>query len=185
MERHVLPDDPANNNQERGDEKSDLDTGANGNTHGEIHLVADSHDNGSDVLGRITNNRNEDQTDESFTDTRVHNQIVDASHEIFGADRHENRSYHQHAGGGDRTNRRLLHLTLFLGLGSGLTLGVEEVAMGLKLENEVQNVKQEKDDGSASGQDQDTPVLLVTVARILIENSVELRNLSAMPPLKK
>lgn len=173
-ERHVLSNDPANNDQEGGDEKSDLDTRANRYAHSKIHLVTDSHDNRCDMLGCITNNWNEDQTDECLTDVGVRYYIVDASDEIFGANCHENCGHNQDSGGSDRAHGRLLSLTFIVC--TILALGIEEVAVGLELENKVQDVEQEKNNSSSSGQDQYAPVLLLAIAGALVQNGVELGN---------
>ena len=146
VERHVLSNDPANDDKERSDKESDLDTGPDRDAHSKIHLVADSHDNSRDVLGRVTNDGDEDQTDEGLADARVLHQVVDTSHEVFGADRHENRSDNQHTSGSDGANGRFLHFVLLLnnrlvlGIFAGLGLGIEQVAVGSQLENEIQNV---------------------------------------------
>lgn len=49
-----MPDDPANDNKERGDEKSNLDAGPNGHSHGQVHLVANGDYDSGHVLLKIS-----------------------------------------------------------------------------------------------------------------------------------
>jgi hypothetical protein len=85
VQGHVLSDDPANNDEERSHEQSDLDAGTNGDTHGKIHLVADCNHNSSSVLGYISNNRDKNQTNESLADLSTLGNVVDTTDEEFGA----------------------------------------------------------------------------------------------------
>ena len=65
MKAHIRANDPANNDKERSDEKSDLDAGANGNTHSQVHLVPDCNDDGGDMLGGISDNGDQNQANKS------------------------------------------------------------------------------------------------------------------------
>lgn len=60
MKSHVTANDPPNNNEEGGDEESNLDARANGNAHGKIHLVADSNHHSRDMLCRVSDDRDQD-----------------------------------------------------------------------------------------------------------------------------
>lgn len=57
--------------------------------------------------------------------------------------------------------------------GGGLALGVKEVAVGAKLEDEVEDVEEEENDGGAAGEGEDGAVYLVRAG--LFHDGVELR----------
>lgn len=170
MQGHILADDPANNNQERGNTQSNLNAGANRNTHSQIHLVPDRNHHGRDMLRRIAHNRDQYQTDEVLAYTRALDDVVDAADQVLGADSDEEGGHDEDACGGNGAEcGRLLGVLL-----GDLVLGVEEVAVGLELEDEVQNVEAEQDDGGSAGEDEDAAVLLLLVAVRLVEDGVEL-----------
>jgi hypothetical protein len=84
VKRHaVLAQDPAENDNDREDEKSDLHTGTNSNTDRQVHLVLDGDSDSSGVLGSVTDNGQEDQTDEGGGDTSSGSKTVNAvNHEL-------------------------------------------------------------------------------------------------------
>lgn len=66
VQRHGLVDDPAENDQEGGEEKGNLQRGADSHSDSQIHLILDSHNHGSHVLGGVTDNGQQNQTDEGL-----------------------------------------------------------------------------------------------------------------------
>lgn len=59
----IIVDAPADDNKKREEEKSDLHTGADGNTNGKIHLVLHGDGDGSGVFGGVSNNGEQNKTD--------------------------------------------------------------------------------------------------------------------------
>lgn len=154
MECHVLPDDPAQDDQERRHEERNLHRRADRHAHGEIHLVLDGHDDGCDVLRGISDDREEYQAHERLGDVCGLDERVYAADEILGAHGHRDSDDDEHAGCLPRAQLRLLFFaaaTAFAGLG----LGVEERGVGAQLEDEVEHVEDEQDDGSAAGEEED------------------------------
>lgn len=174
MEGHVPADDPTNNDEERSDSEGDLDTGANGNAHGQVHLVPDRNNHGGDMFCRISHDWNQYQTDEVLAYASAFHNIVDAAHEVIGADGHEKRRDNEDRDGGNWSKVGCL-LGVLLGC---LVLGVEKVAVGSKLEDEVKRIEAEEDDGGSAGENQNAAVLLIFIAVRLVENGVELVQIS-------
>jgi hypothetical protein len=56
---HRLVETPGDEDQERDNEQGDLDTGSDGYTDGEIELVFDADSDGCNVLGGVSDNRQE------------------------------------------------------------------------------------------------------------------------------
>lgn len=168
-ESHGLINDPANNDEEWSDAKGNLDGGANGDVHGKIHLVADGNNNGGDVLGGVSNNRDEDQTDECLANMHLLDNVVNAANEVVCANGDKN-------GDGDEneTSSKGAHVSnlwLFIVL-DDLALRVKEVAVGAELEEEVHDVEEEQDDGSAAGEREDA--LSLALGAALVEDTVKL-----------
>ena len=78
VQRHRLVDDPAQYDQERGDEERNLHAAADGDVDREIHLALVRDNDGCDMLGCVTDDRQEDQTDEGLADVRGFDNRVDA-----------------------------------------------------------------------------------------------------------
>lgn len=135
VKSHGGTNDPANNDEEGRDQESNLDGRTNRNTHGEIHLITEGDDNGSDVLSSIANNRNQDQTNEPSANSRGLNKIINTVNEVIGADSDEDGGNTENGNSGNRSNSRLLWFSLLAVL--VLVLGVEKVAVCSELEDEI------------------------------------------------
>lgn len=170
VKAHIRANDPANNDKERSDEKSDLDAGANGNTHSKVHLVPNSNDDSGNVFGGVSNDRNQNQTDKGPADARCLDKVVNATNEVVGADGNQDGGDDKDGDSADSAEGRLLGL-LVLTAGV-LVLRVEEVAVGAKLEDEVENVEEKENDGSSSRQSEDALILIPRAA--LVKNSIQL-----------
>lgn len=172
-ESHGLINDPANNDEEGGDTKSNLDGGANGNVHGKIHLVADGNNNSGDVLSSVSDNGDENQTDECLANVHLLDDVIDAANEVVGANGNQNSNNNQDNAGSKRAHVGFFaFLFLFFSL-SGLALGIKKVAVGSELEEEVHGVEHQQDDGSAAGQGEDA--LSLALGTALVENAIQLR----------
>jgi hypothetical protein len=153
VQGHGLADDPAEDDEEGSDEKGDLHAAANRDTDGQVHLVLVGDDAGGDVLGGVADNREEDQTDEGLADVEGVDDCVDGVDQVFGADSDCECDENQADGGWDGTQDLRLLLSTILTL--LLLLGVEQVCVGLQLEEQVEAVEDEHDDGGAVRQDKD------------------------------
>lgn len=165
VQRHVLSDDPTENDHEGSDEESDLHRASNGNSDGQIHLVLPSNDNSRDVLSGVANDGNEDETDESLADTSLGDNGVDAVNQVLGTDGDQDGDNEKADGGSDGSEKLgLLFLLVFS------HFGIEEASVRLQLEVEVEAVENEENDGGSTREDQD-----VVVGRFLAlcERSVE------------
>lgn len=171
VKRHVLSDDPANNDQEGSDTKSDLDRGADGNAHGQVHLVTESDDDGGYVLCSVAHNRDEDQADEGFADVGALDDVVDASNQVIGADGNKNGHDDENNAGSDGTHAGLV-VTVFGVFFGGLPLGVEEVAVGAELEDKVERIENEQNDGCAPRENKNAAILFIRAS--LVEDAVQL-----------
>lgn len=147
VKRHGLSDDPPNDDQEWSNEEGDLNAGANGDTHSQIHLVPYSHNNCSDVLGRISNDWDKDKTNEGLADTSTLHNIINTSNEIIGADRNEDGSKHEDTGGCDGADAGLLGFGMLF---TSLALGIEKVAVSAELEDEIHDVEKQENNGSST-----------------------------------
>lgn len=136
MERHIASDNPAKNNEEWSDTKGDLDTGANGYAHGQIHLVAKGDHHSSDVFGSVSNNGDQNQTDECLADIRAFDEVIDRSNQVVGTDGNQNRHDDQNNSGSNGAKSRLFRVFAF----GKLAFGVKEVAVSAKLEYQVESV---------------------------------------------
>jgi len=158
VQSHGLSNNPSQNDQERRNQQRNLHRASNGDAHSQVHLVFHGqpisfkrmlhsicfsslkwtaltfhgHHNGGHMLGSISNDGEEDQTDECLGDMGGFNEGVDGVHEEFGADGDKDGDDDENKCGGPGA-----HLGLFLLFGFGICLGVEEVGVGAELEDEV------------------------------------------------
>lgn len=177
MERHRLPDDPANNDEERGNQKGDLNAGADCDAHGQVHLVTNGNHHGRDMLRRVSNNRDQDKTNEGLADAGRLDEGVDAANEVVGADSDQNGGDDKHRSGGNGAQDGLFFLVVLLvagfgDLGNGTGFGIEEVAVGAQLEDQIENVEQQENNGGAAREDQDAVGLVLGLA--LVKDGIEL-----------
>lgn len=138
-ERHVTSNNPANNNEEWSDTKGNLDTGANGYAHGQVHFVAESDNHSSNVFRSVSNNRDQNQTDECLADIRALDDVIDGSNQVVGTDGNQNRHNDKNCGGSNRAKSRLFGVLVL----SELSFGIKEIAVGAKLEYQIEDVKNE------------------------------------------
>lgn len=99
-ERHVSVNNPTHNDQKRRNAQRNLNTGANSHTHGEVHLITHRHDNSSNVLSSITDNGDENQTNEGLANVHALDNVVDAADEVICANGDKDGDDNEdHAGG--------------------------------------------------------------------------------------
>lgn len=146
VQRHGLVHDPAEDNEEGSHEKGDLHRAADGHVDSEIHLALVCDDDGCDVLGGVSNDGDQNETDECLADVRRLDNRVDAVNKELGANGdHDGHNNKRNTGGGGRQD-----LALLLVIISSLVLNVgEQVVVRVELEVEVQHVEDEQDDGGA------------------------------------
>lgn len=136
------------------------------------------------MLGGVADNGDEDQTDKGLADVGGLDNVVDAADEVVGADGDEESDDNKDGSGGNGADDGLL--MLFLGfplgglgglvvarLGLGVVVAVKEVAVGAELEEEVEDVEDEKNDGGTAGKDENGVALLPGAT--LVEDGVELK----------
>lgn len=121
------------------------------------------------MLGGVSNNGNENQTNESLADTSSLDEIINASNKIFGAHGDEDSRDDENGASSNGTQSGLLD---FLALVLSLDFSIEKVAVGAKLENKVEDVDEEENDGRSTRKDKNARDLLLGTASV--ENSVEL-----------
>lgn len=68
VESHGLVDDPAEDDEEGGDEEGDLHRGSNGHVDSEVHLALVCDNDGCDVFGGVSNDGDQNQTNECLAD---------------------------------------------------------------------------------------------------------------------
>lgn len=147
--RHGLSNDPAHNDKKWGHTKRNLDTGANRNPHRKIHLVPKSNNHSSDVLGSIADNGNQNQANKGLADVGFLDNVVDAPDEVLGAKRNENSHHDEDNAGCNGTHAWFFGFDSIFG--SLLHFRVKQVAVGAKLEDEVEDVEDQEDNSGASG----------------------------------
>ncbi|KAB8337329.1 hypothetical protein FH972_021628 [Carpinus fangiana] len=158
VQGHGLADDPAEDDEEGCHEERNLHGAADGNAERQVHLVLVRDDDGSDVLGCVADNGQQDKTDESFGDVCLFDNGVDAIDEEFRANGDADGDDDQ--GDASRDGRQCVTLLpaailgLLLGHGVVLSLLVEEVCVRIELEVQVGAVEKEEDNGSAVRQQQ-------------------------------
>lgn len=108
------------------------------------------------MLRGISDDREEDQPHERLGDVHRLDERVDAAHEILGAHGHRNSDDDEDAGCLPRAQLRFLFLAAAaVAAFAGLVLGVEECGVGTQLEDEVEDIEDEQDDGGAAGEEED------------------------------
>src|SRR5262249_10324396 len=85
VEGHGSIHGPAEYNQEGSDEDCNLQTRANGDANGQVHLVLPGHNDCGDVFGSIPNNGDQDKTNEGLANVCLLNNRIDTANEIIGA----------------------------------------------------------------------------------------------------
>jgi hypothetical protein len=171
VKRHFTTNDPSDNHEEGSDAQGNLDAGANRHTHGKVHLVAQSDDYSSDVLRRVSDNGDQNQTDECLANVCSLNKGVDASNQVIGTDGDQDCDNDKHDGCSNWTHGGLLGL---LAINTGRVFGVEKVAVRAQLEDEVEGIQDEENDGSSAGQNQDAAIPIAVAGVLLVENAIEL-----------
>jgi len=83
-ERERLADHPGDRDEERDDKEGDLDRRADGDREREVDLVLDRDGDGRDVLGRIADEREEDEGDKLARDAAVGREAVDRADQELG-----------------------------------------------------------------------------------------------------
>ena len=78
MQSHAPAHDPTQHDQEGGDKERDLQTAADCDTDGEIHLVLVRNHDGCDVFCGVAHDRDEDETNERFANVCRLDDGVDA-----------------------------------------------------------------------------------------------------------
>lgn len=129
----------------------------------EVHLILDCHDNGSNMLCGIPDNRDEDQTNEVTAQASSVDQCVYAVDKVVGTDRNKNSCHDKYTGSSPGVHVCLLILVrLFLGRRGDRTggrlllnilsssLGTEKVVVSAQLEPEVQDVEEQHEDRCAA-----------------------------------
>lgn len=162
VQRHVLTQDPAEDDKEGGDEEGDLHGAADGDADGQVHLVLVRDDDGSDVLGRIADDGQQNQTNEGFTDARRGDDGVNAVDQVLGA--HSDQYGDEDEADGSRDGAEDLGLVGLAALPAFLRLCVEQPRVRLELEDQVQDVQDQQDDRSAARQDQDIRICLLAAS---------------------
>lgn len=155
-ERHRNLHNPAENDQERSEEESDLQAAADGNTDSQVHLVLVRDDDGSDVLGCVSDNGDENQTDEGLANTGPLDDAVDAVDEVVCTLGNHNCNNDKDDGSSDRAKEGFLFLfVVSFSIERTILDFLEEIRVTSQLEVEVDHVEDEQNDGSSTGKDQD------------------------------
>ena len=177
---HISVNDPADDDQKRGDTKGNLDAGANCDTHGKVHLVPNSYHDGGDVLGSVSDDRDQDETNEALADMHRLYNGVDAADKVLSTYGDQNRDDDENSSGSNWTQGGLLRL-IFLGQ---LPFGVKQVAVRTELENQVDDIEEQEDDGSAARQSEDAgPLANICVGSV--EDGIKLEMMSAYDVVDK
>lgn len=171
MKRHFTSNNPTDNDEEGGDAQGNLDAGANRHTHGQVHFVAKSNDYSSNMLRRVSDNGDENQTNKGLADVCSLDKRVDASNQVIGTDGDQDGNDDKNDGGSNGTHRGLLGL---LTVGANRIFGVEKVAVRAKLEDEVESIQDEENDSSSAGQNQNAMVPVAVARILLVEDAIEL-----------
>jgi hypothetical protein len=170
VQGHRLVHDPAKKYEEGSDEKRDLHGGSDGHVDSEIHFALVCDDDSGDVLGGVSNNGNEDETDKSLADMCGFDDGVNAVNEELSADGdHDGDQDKRNTGSDGRQDLALLLLVL-----SALVLDIgEQVVVRVQLEIEVQDVENEQDDGGAVREDENVLIGLGVVGVAVLHDCVE------------
>ena len=173
VQSHGLVHDPAEDDKEGGDEKSDLHGAADCDVDGQVHLALVCDDDGCHVFGGVSDDRNQNQTNEGLTDVRRFDDGVDAVDEVFSTYSDKNGNNHKRNTGGD--GRKNLAVLIFV-ISTLLVLDIgKEPVVGVQLEVQVQDVEDEENNRGAVRQEQDVLLGLVgaTVLLVALDGSVQ------------
>lgn len=182
---------PADDDEERNEEQSNLHAGTNGDANGEVHLILDGDGDGGGVLGGVADDGQQDQADKLLAQSRRLSETVDGVDHELGAERdndggdEEGSDGHKemqlgvvllifllvngrllvlHGGGvlvlvaavaNEGHARQVLLKTVSVSpraSGDLFALLVEDVEMGVELEEQVRKVHQQQDHGGAARQ---------------------------------
>lgn len=105
------------------------------------------------MLCGISDNREKDQTDECLGDVGGLDERVDAVDKILGADCYGYGYDDENTSCGPRA-----HLWFLLVHTVSLGLGIEEDGVSAELEEQVEDVEDKEDNGSAVGEDEDVAI---------------------------
>lgn len=99
VQAHVRVKDPAEEDDDGGDEEGDLDARADGDADGQVHFVLACDGHGCDVLGCVADDGEDDETDEGLADGRVVDHFRDGVDEEFSADSDQSSGEQEHDDG--------------------------------------------------------------------------------------
>ena len=152
---HGLAHEVTREDQDRRDEERNLDARTDRDVHREIHLVLHGDEDRGAVLGRVADDRNQDDADEDLGHAEAMRGLLDGTDEELAHDGHERGRDEQHErgsqvassgawrGAGARVAARpLVALEPLL---EGALAGVE-VSVGAERERKAQQVDDEQDD---------------------------------------
>lgn len=125
VQTHALIHAPTQDDNNRGDEQGNLNTRSDGNTNGKIHLVLRGDSDGSNVLGGVTDDGQDNETNEGLTDGRVLNHTWNGIDEKFSTDCNKagaDQKHHNGSGAG--------HFRRFLVL-FGINCWISDLTLGL------------------------------------------------------
>lgn len=129
------------------------------------------------MLRRVPNNRDQDKSHKRLANLGRLNNIINAAHKIIRAHGDDDRRHDEDYRGGDGAHAGLLGLDVGAALGDGRVgaLAVEEVVVGAQLEEEVEDVEEQEDDGRAAREEEDRVAGIRLYALLLaVEDVVEL-----------
>lgn len=164
-EGHGLANNPAKNDKEGSQEKGNLERRANGDANGKIHLVLHGNDNGSDVLSGVTDNGDKDETNKSLGDTSGLNNVVNGVDEVVSTVSNDNGNKGEHDDGLNVVEGTVVLFLVVIvdegrsggnsSIGLNVNIGVDvsglEVAsVSVELEEQVQDVNDEQNNGSTT-----------------------------------
>jgi hypothetical protein len=166
VQSHGLVHDPPKDDKEGGDEESNLHGAADCDVDGQVHLALVCDDDGCHVFGGVSDDRNQNQTDEGLTDVRRFDDGVDAVDEVFSTYSDENGNNHKRNTGSD--GRKNLAVLIFV-ISTLLVLDIgKEPVVGVQLEVQVQDVEDEENDRGAVRQEQDVLLGFVGATVLLV-----------------
>lgn len=178
---HGLSHNPAKNDEEGSQEEGNLQGRANGNTDSKVHLVLHGNDNCGDVLSGVADNGDEDKTNEGLGDTSSFDNVINGVNQVVGTVGNDNGYNGQHDSCLNSVESGSVALffvvivffdSMTRGGSIGLNInmrvnvsGLEIRGMGVKLENQVEDVNRQQDQRSAS-RDIENVLKLVGVAGV-------------------
>ena len=154
MQGHGLTDDPAEDDEEGGYEEGDLHGAADCDVDGQIHLALVCYDHCGNVLSGVSDDGQENETDEGLADMRSLHNGIDAVDEVFGA-------YGDHDcddDEGDAGSDWGEDLTGFIFFRILVLDVVEEIVVAEELEIEIQKIQDQKNDCCSVGEDENVLV---------------------------